>query len=311
MKTIKIYAYALAITSGFVLTSCGSDDSDGGLPPIGGYDSADEVAAADLLAYWPLDGNGEESVSGAMPSNTVNATWVQGKKGQAVSLAAGFLDYATITNLTPQNGNFTVSCWAKVSNTKPTAGAESHISPVVSFTGGPNANVGNLAIFGNTHGLVSSDSIEMKAEYHFQRPDGTEFGGDCINITKLDQGKIDENNASTTDIDHAAFPNKIGGQWAHIVFTWEASTGTARLYVNGVKISNPRWEIRNQGNPMPMAFFTPTHPIIGALNSVANGTSTDGWNKALTGQVDEIRVFKKMLIQADISALYQLESAGR
>ena len=311
MKTIKILACSLMAASGFVFTACGDDDGPAALPPIGGYNSADEVGTADLVAYWPLNGDTKESISGTMPSNTVGASWVSSNKGQGLKLTAGFVEYPSISALNMASGNITVSCWAKVTNTKPSAGAESHISPVISFAGGPNANVGNLAIFGNTHGLVTSDSIDMKAEYHFQRPDGTEFGGDCVNIIKLDQGKIDDNNASSTDINHVAFPNKIGGQWAHIVFTWEGSTGTARLYVNGVKISNPRWEIRNGGDAMPMTFFTPTHPIIGALNSVANGTNVDTWNAPLTGEVDEIRVWKKMLVDADINALYQLEKGGR
>jgi hypothetical protein len=62
---------------------------------------------------------------------------------------------------------------------------------------------------------------------------------------------------------------------------------------------------------MPMKFFTPSHPVIGALWSVANGTNVDAWNAPLTGEVDEIRVWKKVLSQADINALYQLEAAGR
>lgn len=310
MKTIKICAYVL-MASGMLLTSCGSDD-DGGkdLPPIGGYNSADEVAAADLIGYWPLNGNGKESISGTNPSNEVNESWVDGIKGDALRLNAGFLDYPSIAALNVQGGSITVSCWAKVSNTKQVPDGPSHISPIISFSGGPNENVGNLALFGNTHGLTSSDSIQMKAEFHFKRPDGTEFGGDAINMTKMEQWMIDDNNNGANP-PHAAFANKIGGKWAHVVFTYDGATGTARLYVNGQKISNPAWEVRNGGDPMPMAFFEPTRPIIGALNSVANGTSQDAWNAPLTGEIDEIRVFKKALIQADITALYQLEEAGR
>lgn len=312
MKTIKIFAYALAITSGFVFTSCGSDDSDGGLPPIGGYDSADEVAMTDLIAYWPLNGDGKESKSGAMPSNTVNASWVEGKKGQGVKLTSGFLDYAPIAALNGPYPGYTISCWAKITNQKMTPDGVSSISPLISFSGGPNENVGNLALFGNTHGLVSSDSIQMKAEYHFKMPSGTDFNGDCVNMTKMETWMIEGNNGGQNP-PHAAFPNKIGGQWAHIVFTYNGADAMVAMYVNGVKISNPAWEDRSGDNtlPLPIEFFTPSRPIIGALNTVANGTNMETWNAALKGEVDEIRVYKKALIQADISALYQLESAGR
>lgn len=309
MKTMKIFAYSLAVVSGLALTSCGDDDNGNDLPPIGGYNSSAEIAASDLLAYWPLDGDGKESVSGAMPTQSVQASYVAGKKGQGLNLNSGFLKYDPISNLNVQGGSITISCWAKITNTKQTAGGVSTISPLISFAGGTN-QVGNVAVFGNTHGLVTSDSIQMKAEFHFKKPDGTEFGGDAINMTKMEQWMIDGNAAGQNPA-HAAFANKVGGQWAHVVFTYDGTTAMAKLYVNGVKISNPAWESRNNGDPMPMAFFTPTYPIIGALSSVANGTNSDAWNAALKGQVDEIRVYKKALILSDVNALYQLESAGR
>lgn len=304
MKTMKILAFSLMAT-GMLLTSCGSDDDGGGqpLPPIGGYNSADEVGAADLLAYWPLNGNGKESISNTDPSATVGATWVTAVKGQGVKLSSGYLNYPSISNLNVDNTSLTVSFWCKISNTKEVVDGVSTISPIISFTGGPNTNIGNLSIFGNTHGLVSSDSIQIKAEYHFKMPDGvTSFNGDCINMTKQEDW-MDET--------HTWNANKIGGQWAHVVYIWDATTANTRIYVNGVKISNSAWESRNNGDPMPMSFFTPTHPIIGALATVVDGTNTDTWNAALKGEVDEIRVWKKMLIQADINALYELEKAGR
>ena len=61
MKTIKLTGYSIAVALGiaFFVGCSGSDDAIQ-LPPIGGYNSADEVGAADLIAYWPLNGNGIE-----------------------------------------------------------------------------------------------------------------------------------------------------------------------------------------------------------------------------------------------------------
>ena len=308
MKTIKFFAYTLMITSGVVLTSCGNDD-DKKLPPIGGYNSADEVGADDLLAYFPLDGDGKEMKSGTMPSNTINATYGTGAKGEGLMLNAGYLVYPTISAIQPTSGDFTVSCWAKISNTKTSPEAVSWVSPLISFSGA-DSPVGNLSVFGNTHGLTSSDSIQMKAQYFFKSPEGTGFGGDCVNMTKMETW-MTEGNANGQTPKHSAYSNKIGGQWAHIVFTWEGSVGTARLWVNGNKISNPAWEVRNNGDAMPMAFFTPTHVVLGALSSFVDGTNSDPWNKPLTGGLDEVRVWDKQLGQADINALYELEKAGR
>ncbi|AXG73368.1 hypothetical protein DVK85_03625 [Flavobacterium arcticum] len=310
MRTIKFFAYSLMITSGVLLTSCGSDDDGAAqLPPIGGYSSADEVGADDLLAYFPLNGNGEESISGTMPSNTVGTTYAAAIKGQGAMMINGYIDYPSIANINPQSGSFTVSCWALMNNTKATPESDGLISPLVSFSGGASV-VGNLSVFGNTHGLITSDSIQMKAQYGFKNPEGDEFGGDCINMLKMETWMVDDNNNGAQP-QHAAFANKIGGQWAHVVFSWEGTTGTARMFVNGVKISNPAWEVRNNGLPMPLAFFTPSHPTLGALATYIDGTNTDVWNKPLTGGLDEVRIWDKMLSTSDINALYELELAGR
>ena len=303
MKTNKIFISACALSLAFAsFTSCSSSDSNS-LPPIGGYNNADEVGATNLKAYWPMNGNGKESVSNTAPTTSENVTWVAGAKGQAAQFSLGWLKYPAIANITNLSGSVTISCWAKISNTKLVVDGPSHISPLVSFTGGDNANIGNLSLFGNTHGLVSSDSIQVKAEYHFKMPDGTSsFNGDCVNMIKQE---------SWMDATHTWNANKIGGQWAHIVWVWDGVTANTRIYVNGVKISNSAWESRNNGDPMPFDLFEPTATIIGATPSVADGTNVDAWNSALQGGVDEVRVWDKVLSAADINSLYELEKAGR
>ncbi|HEX8270821.1 MAG TPA: LamG-like jellyroll fold domain-containing protein [Flavobacterium sp.] len=311
MKTTKILISAIALSVACAsLTSCGDDEGGSTpLPPIGGFNSADEVGAADLLAYWPLNGDGVETKSNTAPSNTVAATWVTGIKGQAVKFNSGFLDYPVISAISSNtSGSYTVSTWAKISNTKVTPDAVSTISPIITFTGGPDVNTGNLSLFGNTHGLISSDSIQMKAQFRFKKADGTDFGGDAINMIKMEPWMISDNAAGQN---HTAAANKIGGQWAHIVYVYDGTTANNRIYVNGIKISNSQWESRNNGDALPMTFFTPSHPVIGATASVANGTNVEPWNAALKGEVDEVRVWKKVLSAGDINALYELEKVGR
>jgi hypothetical protein len=54
--------FLILLTSGciamstLVLNSCGKDDDDVKLPPIGGYNNSDEVAAANLVGYWGFEG---------------------------------------------------------------------------------------------------------------------------------------------------------------------------------------------------------------------------------------------------------------
>lgn len=313
MKTNKFLCYSIALGLGVtMITSCGSDDNASPLPPIGGYNSADEVAAADLVAHWPFNGDGIERISNTAPNETVAASFAGGAKGQAATFTSGYMKYPSIPALANITGSITISSWVKITNQKANPDAVSTISPIFSLTN-PNEQVGNLSVFGNTHGLTSSDSIQMKAEFKVKKADGTTFGGDAVNMTKMEPWMIEGNDNGAN---HTAAANKIGGQWAHIVFVYDASAGKtmARIYANGVKISNSEWENRKidgQEVEVPFNQFTPTYPIIGALRSVADGTNVDTWNAALKGSVDEIRVYKKALSQSDIGALYELEKAGR
>jgi hypothetical protein len=300
MKTKKILVSAFAFSIAFAsFTGCSSDSSS--LPPIGGYNNADEVAASSLKAYWPLDGNGKESVSNTLPSSTVATTYVDGIKGQAANFNSGYMAYPAITALNTTSGSASISCWVKVANNKVDPAAVSTTSPIFSLTRTGEA-FGNLNLMAETHGLVSSDSIQMKGVFRIKKLDGTDFGGDAVNMIKQEPWM---------DATHTWAANKIGGQWAHVVYVYDGPTATNKIYVNGVKISNSAWEVRNGGDPFLLNHFLPTRPVIGALETVVNGTNTDTWNAALKGQVDELRIYDKTLTTAEIGALYELEKAGR
>lgn len=300
MKTNKFFISALALSLTITaLTSCSS--SSDSLPPIGGYNSASEVAASSLKAYWPLNGDGKESISNTAPTTTVATTYVTGIKGQAASFNAGYMAYPSIAALNTTSGSVSISCWAFLSNNKANPTAVSSTSPIFSLTRTGEA-FGNLNLMAETHGLVTSDSIQMKAIFRIKKADGTEFGGDAVNMTKQE---------SWMDNTHTWNANKIGGKWAHVVYIFDGPTATNKIYVNGVKISNSAWEVRNGGAAFPLNHFTPTRPVIGALETVVNGTNTDTWNAALKGKVDELRIFDKTLTTAEIGALYELEKAGR
>ncbi len=155
MKTNKILVSAFAFSIAFAsFTSCSSDSSS--LPPIGGYNSADEVAASSLKAYWPLDGNGKESVSNTSPSATVATTYVTGVKGQAANFNSGYMAYPEIAALNTTSGSASISAWVKVSNNKVDPTAVSTTSPIFSLTrtGEAFGNIGE--VFGDLGKKVSS-----------------------------------------------------------------------------------------------------------------------------------------------------------
>jgi hypothetical protein len=278
---IAIGILALAMTS--VIFSCKKDEAVQ-LPPIGGFNSADEVGASNLVAYFPLDGDGKEAKSGAMPAKSQNVTYVTGAKGKAASLASGYLAYDVISSLNSLP-NATISLWANVQN--------NGSSPSSFFTlTRPNEWAGNINFMSETGWRKStSDTMTVKG----------------LVVTKVNGNDSwqDSRNEATKGGSQAA---KLTGKWTHLVMTWDGATSMFKIYANGVKISNPEWEAR--GTTGPLNFTTPTKAIIGAWGTNVSGTP-DSWQVPMTGQIDEIRVYNKALSDGDISSLYQLESAGR
>lgn len=265
----------------FVITSCTKEEP---LPPIGGYNTADEVGASNLVAYWGLNGDGKESKSGSTPATSKNATYTTGVKGQAVSFAAGYLAYNEIAALNSLP-SATVSAWVNVKNNQ--------TAPSCFFTmTRPNEWAGNINLMAETGWkAATADTMVVKG----------------LVVTKVNGNDSwqDSRNEPSKGGDQAA---KVAGNWAHLVITWDGATSMFKVYANGVKVSNPEWEQR--GTTGSLNFTTPTKPLIGAWGTNISGTP-DSWQVPMTGMMDELRVWNKALSDADISSLYQLEKAGR
>lgn len=295
---MKIFSPIAGIAVLGLLVGCGGSD-DNSLPPINGFNSSDEVAASNLVAYWPLNGNGKEMVSNTNPSNTSNVTFVPGAKGQAANFSEGYLAYPEIAALSSTTGSITISLWAKVNNN---GGPNGHPSVFFSLTR-PNEWAGNVNFFAETGWQPStSDSLTIKGLVVIKNPDNSPNFQDNINRIKAPAADIAAG--------HTPFPNKVAGTWAHFVMVWDGANGKLLLYANGTKISNVPWEVRNGGNPLNLNYFTPTRAVLGAFWTVPFGTP-DPWQRGLTGQLDEVRVYNRVLTPAEIFALYSLEGQGR
>ena len=306
MKTQKFLISAFALAGAIVVltTSCGKDEdpAPASLPQIGGYSSADEVASADLLAYWPLNGSGNESKSNTAPTTAVGATYEAGAKGQGLKLVDGYLAFPEIAALNTMP-NMTVSMWVKVSNNKGTPNAHSTALFQMSRLEGTSTHwAGNVTVMAET-GNWAGDTLQVKCLSVTKNLDNSPNWQDVANQPKPSPADLldgQEKNA-----------NKVAGTWAQVVATWDATTKTFKMYTNGVRVSNVKWEFRG-ASPGAFNFYTPTKPIIGAFGTnIAGGLVPDVWQKPMTGNIDEIRVWKKTLSAADIGSLYQLESSGR
>ena len=299
MKTNKILLNSMILLSSVAfVVSCGDDDGPS-LPPIGGYNNSNEVGAADLVAHWPFNGNGKEIKSNTSPANSVGASYEAGAKGDGLKLTNGYLVFPQIASLSANMNAYTISAWVKLFNNQtPTSGS---VSTVFSLSR-PNEWIGNINLYAETgQKTVENDSIKIKQGF------GSSTSGVQIyeNFNKLETWMVEDN--LITPGKHVAGPNKIGGQWAHIVATWDGANNKMIIYSNGQKISSPAFEVR--GDNTSIVFDTPVTPYIGAFGNVA--TTTDTWNKPMNGSIDELRVFKKALSASDVNALYELEKAGR
>jgi hypothetical protein len=305
MKTNKILLKSMILFSSVAfLTSCGDDDAPS-LPPIGGYNNADEIGATDLVAYWPLNGNGNESKSNTAPESSIGASYEAGAKGQGLKLVNGYLKFPAISNFPTSMTAYTISVWANVKNNlTPSSGTASTF-----FTlSRANDWDGNLNLYAETgqrpavelDGTVN-DSIVIKSGFRTTVSGGQSYE----NLLSLQPWMIADNLEFPNK--HVANPVATGGTWTHYVATWDGSTNRFIIYINGVKSSNPAFEIR--GDNTSIDFDSPTFAYIGAFGDFA--TSTEPWNKPMNGSLDEIRVFKKALVASDIQALYDLEKAGR
>ncbi len=309
MKTNKFFisALALGVVALTTFNACSDDDEGTKLPPIGGYSSADEISPADLVAYWPLDGNGKESISNTAPATTIGTTWVDGIKGKGAKMDAGYMTFPQIAALTQTMSAFTISAWVNVKNNQTEVAGSGSVSTFFSMKRADEWQ-GGIMLYAETGQLrpvnaqgVANDSIKVKAGWA-STMDGSQI---YENALHLEPWMVADN--LTTPGKHVAGPNVIGGTWAQLLFTWDGATHKFVIYSNGSKISNPAFEIR--GENTTITFDANSTPMIGAFGNVA--TTTDSWNKPLTGQLDEIRIWKKVLSPGDINALYELEKAGR
>ncbi len=278
----------LLVLCSFLLNSCKDEVS---LPQIGGYDNADQIGASNLMAHWDFEDNLKESVSGILPDFQNNLTFVPGIKGKCIALNSGIVQYNSIPALSSLP-SFTVSAWVKLANN----------------------GTSSTMVFSLTRPDAWEGAVNMMVETNLSPATNDTLNLKCLIDTKV-------GTAVSTQENHND-PSKGGDQvfkspnaWFQIVNVYDASKSKLYVYANGIKIDDPALESRIF-NTIPLgalSFFTPTQVVIGAFsyNVPSWGKTPETWMKAMTGQLDEIRVWNSALTPETISSLYKLELAGR
>ena len=288
---IKRTALSVAVCT-VLLSACKKSDNPNNLPDvdpsdyegtIDGYRSADEIYPANLKAYWNFDDTKNEIKSGTAPTQTANDTFVQGVKGKAIKLDAGYLYYAKQFGAfkTDSLKSFTISAWIQITNNG------SKRTMLMQITR-PGVFEGSFDFRLNTNNFPASNTDVIKVGPRFS----TVGGGSQDNL-------------------NATLSPKIGADvWTHLVLTYDSSTGIFKEWGNGVDIGS--YNNRGTGNNLFKA-YEPSEFIIGGNYNVIPGKSinSDVSFAAMTGSIDELRIFNTVLPEAHIKALYNLGKAGK
>lgn len=301
---ISKYAWA----AGLLLlgaVACKKDGNPNNLPDVSptdyegtidGYTSSEQIFPNDLVAYWSFDDTKSELKSNSAPTASANDAFIAGGvRGKALKLTAGYLFYANQINAfkTDSLKSFTVSEWIQILNNGSKRTMIFQLARPGIFNGSLNFSL-------NTQSFPATNVTDLKIQ-----PTFTTIGGgtqDNINTQRDAPG-------ATTYVPYITPP--IGmDKWVHLVLTYDASTGFFDIWANGQKVG--AYPSRGTGTNLFKA-YEPGQIIIGAnYNSIPGmSVSADVSFAAMTGNIDEIRVFKRPLSQAHIIALYNLGKAGK
>ncbi|MEP6950183.1 MAG: hypothetical protein ABI863_12940 [Ginsengibacter sp.] len=273
------------------------------IPLIGGYASSDSVGAANLIAYWPFDGNANETKGGMTPTVVGTITYTPGVRGQSYQGAAGA--YATYTPsaafTTTSLPSYSVSVWYQLPATDPSYS---------SVTGQDTLTQGMFFLHGNSDWLLineiepfHADSIRIHAGFQ-----------DFATPSAAYHGFVPE-----------TFNTAAIGKWVHFVVTYNGGTSTYITYQNGVATGantaftsgkyvtpNPLFTDGSMATPLGNLGFAPQTPTTVVVGSWPDGLfGQDAAKSTFRGQLDEMRVYNKALTQLEVTGLFLNGQAGR
>jgi hypothetical protein len=287
MKTIKnlLMVSLTGVAIVFTVSSCqkGFDPKTYApskpLPTFGGYSSSGEIETSSLVAYWPLNGNLKDSISGTAGVAT-GTSFTAGTAGQALQ---GALNGYVITNVPPAVKalhSFTLTVWYK--NPENTNGL---INPV--------DIVNNQYFWGNFDLFIENppSATTGQLKLHLFNNGGSSTG------TDLWAGDYLITNAYN--------------QWNQIGVTYDDATATAVVYYNGAPVGT-----QTSTGFAPLNWSGVTQMVFGTVQfetnpSLTSATGSQPWANYLTGAMDHVRIYNTVLSASEASALYNLEKLGR
>jgi len=241
--------------------------------PVNGYNSSSQVGAANLVANWAFNGSYIDSVSKVVGTavNASGISFVPGKMGQAVQVKnRGYIN-SNVTNTIASLKSFSMVFWIQ----QPTSLAN---SPTTFMPFSLNK--------------AGYSWEQTKYFMLFDKPDNAtnSLGKICIMDQWFDKGQV--------------WPRMLDGNWHQLAITFDGTSGALRVYIDGTLLpQSSAHSFTPQDNFGPADSFT-----LGGPDDATN--TTNSWMNSLSGNLDEFRVFNKVLTTEEVMALYALQSKG-
>jgi len=241
--------------------------------PVNGYSSSSEVAAANLVAYWPFNGDYTDSVSSTAgtPVHTSSISFVDGKIGQSVQIASPAYINSNVTNTIAELGSFTMACWIQQPSIL-SSGPTTYLPFSLNQAGYSWEQTKFFMLFNNADNASNS------------------YGKICLMDQWFDKGQV--------------WPRILDGDWHQMAISFDGTTGALRVYVDGNLLS----ESSTAAFSPQANFGTADSFTLGGPDD--NAHTANGWMNSLSGNLDEFKVFNKILSTDEIQSLFALQSHG-
>ncbi|NKQ40440.1 MAG: PKD domain-containing protein, partial [Sulfurovum sp.] len=255
-----------------------------------------------LIAYYQFDGDAQDS-SGQDNHATANGTLVykNGKVGDAAYFT-GTQNIKTPIELTgiEENQYISISLWGKAENSE-------------NSTFITNYNIGD----GSNSVHMAASNIGISGRFGGYYSNGFCYKYNLINLISIAEPIPDLcGNLNTIDTIYDYGNNPIDfTQWTHYTFTYD--NHTERIYINGVKVVEKELESNMVGGDNKIE----RHPRndnsydrylnIGQYNNVFGYPSSQITKSMLKGAIDDLRIYKKVLTDNAIQAIYNFGTLGK
>jgi hypothetical protein len=280
--------FGTVLLSAIVVSSCKKDDDDGN---GNGITDPSTIAASNLVAYFPFNGDGVDEIEGLSPVETENITFIEGRRGQAYQGADnGYLlyDLPAAHSLRDLNA-FSISMWFYGT---PAIDGVPPVPGILQISGTSDPVWGNLCLTQDRM-ADAADSLNIKVVFH---KEGALWANQFVGFS------------------HPAF---IENMWFHVIFAYDNATSKYMVYVNGDPLDLPvgitdRWAAGEEVDPRPalgdLVFNNATQLAIGGWVQKILGLAADEWMGYFTGRIDELRIYDKGLTEAEVTALFEAEA---